>query len=241
MGLSSNIIWHQTNIDGLKAILAERKFKCSYSLEDIHWKSSHLELAFPMLSFCDIPLSDIDDYLGKYGKYTIGMKRSWGQKHGFTPVWYQNPQSSSLCAVASSHKKLNTKPFQLDAELIWHVLSCVKNYEGRLKKYGFDRYRFYDEREIRYVPSMGSIEVAGISPVLNAKEYGIYKENHNGQSLINNLEVPFDISDVVYMLISSPNQENRVRELLGVNADKVVILSYPQVKEDIIGSWHNRD
>lgn len=68
-GLSSNIIWHQTKINGTKAILGNRLFKCSYSLEDIHWKSSHLELAFPMLSFCDIPLSDISEYLGKYGNY----------------------------------------------------------------------------------------------------------------------------------------------------------------------------
>lgn len=241
MGLSSNIIWHQTNIDGLKAILSECQFKCSYSLEDINWKSSHLELAFPMLSFCDIPLSDIDDYLGKYGKYTIGMKRQWGQIQGFTPVWYQNPQSGSLCSVASNHHSLKSSPLDEKAQLIWHILSCIKNYEGRLKKYGFEHYRFYDEREIRYVPSLLKIYDEGIDPFLTPKEYIEYKNSNKGLSLINNLVVKFELSDIVYILISSKSQENNVRQLLGSKGTKVIILTYQQVKNDIIGLWHNRN
>ena len=33
MGLSSNILWHQTTLDGLKGILNEQGFFYSYSLE----------------------------------------------------------------------------------------------------------------------------------------------------------------------------------------------------------------
>lgn len=35
MGLSSNILWHQTTLDGLKGILNEQGFFYSYSLESI--------------------------------------------------------------------------------------------------------------------------------------------------------------------------------------------------------------
>lgn len=241
MGLSSNIIWHQTDFKGLEAIFASKQFKCSYSLEDIHWKSSHLELAFPMISFCDLPLSDINEYLGKYGKYTIGMKTLWGHRNGFTPVWYQTPQSSSLCTCATLHRKLLKMPYDEATKLVWHTLSCVKNYEGRLRKYGFKRYRFYDEREVRYVPSLESIESAGVQPVLPPIEYQKYKKENIGMSLINDLIIPFCLSDVVYILISSPSQKWRVRNILGENSDNVLILSYQQVIEDIIGIWHNRE
>lgn len=240
MGLSSNIIWHQTDFKGLKAILTERQFKCSYSLEDIHWKSSHLELAFPMISFCDIPLSDMDDYLGKYGKYTIGMKRSWGKKHGFTPVWYQNHQSNSLCELAAFHNDLEENQYNEQTKQIWNVLSCVKNYEGRLKKYEFERYRFYDEREIRFVPSLIEIESMGIKPILSSVDYENYKTQHKGLSLVNEIALPFELNDIDYILVSALNQKNNVRKLLGKASQNVIILSHQQVKEDIIGLWHNR-
>ena len=42
MGLSSNILWHQTTLDGLKGILNEQGFFYSYSLESVSY--THLTL-----------------------------------------------------------------------------------------------------------------------------------------------------------------------------------------------------
>lgn len=240
MGLSSNMVWHQTDFDGLKAILTEKCFKCSYSLENIHWKSSHIQIAFPMLSFCDIPLSDMDDYLGKYGKYTIGIKRKWAEQHGFVPVWYQTEHSPSLIELMKQRDNLLKREWSNHDILLWSILSCIKNYQGDLKKYGFKSYRFYDEREIRYVPNYDILRKLGISPYLNSHQYIDYKSK-NDNSLIPGITLPFSYKQIGYILISSQNQKKRVLELLKDNEvqNDVVIMSYNQIKEDIIGLCHN--
>ena len=83
MGLSSNILWHQTTLDGLKGILNEQGFFYSYSLESILSRESknNLNVAFPMVSLCDLPFSELNDYIKKYGGYLIGMKRTWGKSN----------------------------------------------------------------------------------------------------------------------------------------------------------------
>jgi len=73
MGLSSNILWHQTNIDGFKAILKSKSLSCSYSLETFLNKEH--KLAFPMISLSDIPVADIGEYMEQYGGYLFGFSR----------------------------------------------------------------------------------------------------------------------------------------------------------------------
>lgn len=242
MGLSSNIVWHQTDFEGLKAILTEKCFKCSYSLENIHWKSSSIQLAFPMLSFCDIPLSDMDNYLGKYGKYTIGIKREWAEQCGFAPVWYQTKKSSSLLEIMKHRENLYRENWSPADILIWNILSTTKNYQGNLKKYNFTSYRFYDERELRYVPKYEELNGLNIKPILNKKQYSDFKKKNNDRSTIKELSLQFDLNQVVYILISSINQRNKVRELIAnePNCENIILMSYKQIREDIIGICHNR-
>ena len=253
MGLSTNILWHQTHFDGLKAILREKCFKSSYSLETINWRYSEYKCAFPMISFCDIPFADMYDYLtnangsltGKYGKYTIGMKRAWGLQKGLTPVWYRDKLSSSLLyqkQILSTLESNNIKT-ELDCaiyKLSWYVLANTKNYEGKLKKYGFNSYRFYNEREFRYVPDYDLIQRYNYSPLMLEDEYRTYKKQHNGQSLINDIRINFSIEDIAYILISNKNQIGRVKKLLMGENHSIGIFSYDQIVQNIIGINHNR-
>lgn len=242
MGLSSNIIWHQTDFKGLKAILTEKWFKCSYSLEDIHWKSSNIQIAFPMLSFCDIPLSEMGDYIGKYGMYTIGIKREWAQKAGFTPVWYQTEHSPSLIELMRHRDRLFKEDWTDEDILIWSILSTIKNYQGDLKKYKFKSYRFYDEKEIRYVPTYNELHDLGIRPFLHSSQYVEFKQLNKGSSIVPELTLRFESNQIVYILISSLNQRDRIRGLVREysNYKNIIFLSYKQIKEDIIGVCHNR-
>lgn len=246
MGLSSNIIWHQTNFDGLKSILTHKKFMCSYSLEDIHWKSSNLKRAFPMNIFCNIPITDLYEYLknnkegkftGKYGKYTIGLKYNWGSKCGLAPVWYLNKGALCLHEIMQYHKNLEKHPWGSFEHLIWDVVSHVKNYDGSLSKYNFKSYRFYDEKEVRYVPQLSQLIDDKIAPILTHREYDNYKQ-HNKTALINELHLPFEFSDIAYILISSLSQRNKVLKLIDFNPN-IIILSYEQVIKDIIGISHS--
>lgn len=241
MGLSSNVIWHQTDFNGLRSILKLKKFLYSYSLESIKWKSSRVDIAFPMISFCDIPLSDISEYLDKYGNYTIGLKRTWGKSVGVCPVWYRDREALTLKTQMDSFRIIEKKdPFSLSKYEIalWQVVANTKNYEGELIKRNFSSYRFFDEREVRLVPTYDELILSKIRPFINENEYKNYKSNY-GNSLISNMGISFEYTDIAYIIYS--NQRSSVVDLFkGCDCNNIVFLSRKQVKEDIIGMSHNR-
>lgn len=88
MGLSSNILWHQTNEQGFYEILKSKKLRYSYCLERIVPEFKLKPIAFPMISVSDYPLSEIGNNQWAYGNYCIGFKQIWGVKAGFSPVTY---------------------------------------------------------------------------------------------------------------------------------------------------------
>jgi hypothetical protein len=75
--LSANTLFHFTNsFDNLEGILTN-EFYPRYCLENFDVILAELldlrELAIPMISFCDIPLSQIRKHVGYYGCYAIGL------------------------------------------------------------------------------------------------------------------------------------------------------------------------
>lgn len=96
MGLSSNILWHQTNEDGFYGILKSKKLRYSYCMERIIPEFKLKPIAFPMISVCDYPLSEIGNNKWAYGNYCIGFKQSWGVKAGFSLVTYCSYGSRGL-------------------------------------------------------------------------------------------------------------------------------------------------
>ena len=89
MGIvSANTLFHFTSkLDYLEGIL-ESDFIPRYNLEDINLAGRSIKIAFPMVCFCDIPLSSISEHLDKYGQYAIGMSINWANKNGLNPVLY---------------------------------------------------------------------------------------------------------------------------------------------------------
>lgn len=63
MGLSSNTLLHQTNHAGLSGIIRDKGFKVLYSLEEIKSPSPYpFKFAFPMISFSDIPFTELSSH-----------------------------------------------------------------------------------------------------------------------------------------------------------------------------------
>lgn len=244
MGLSSKVIWHQTNFTALKAILTEKRIKCAYSCETISINTRTIIKAFPMISFCDLPISEMIEYLGKsgkYGKYIIGVKREWAIKNGFCPVWYQSPHSNALRSLDGIINDIPADSWEDITEIIkltWQITSFIKNYQGYLEKYKLKNYRFYDEREIRFVPTYDELISKNYFPTLSIVGYEKYKESHNNLPLLDKiyLELPHDA--IEYILVSSSNQKRSIRKLLDIK--EIPILSYKQIKEDIMGLCHNQ-
>lgn len=253
MGYSSDILWHQTTKTGFKEILKSKMFKCAYSLESINWKSSNKTFAIPMISFCNIALSDLAEYLGKYGDYTIGMRKLWKYASKTSLVWYRDRNSLSLHPVMDYLHSLKSFPspdMQKETEtLLWTQISHTKNFEGPLKRRKIKCYRFFDEYEFRFVPDIDNLETEKISPILSKTEYEKYKKD-NKSSVIDssNLALGFCLNDIEYILVKDKGQLGYVNSLLKKyftdevieKQRKPIILTNDEVRRSIIGIGHHK-
>lgn len=101
----------------------------------------------PMACFCDIPLSLIKEHFDWYGRYGLGIKRSYARSHGVKPVWYVTSENQLV-------KNLVKSDALSDYELK-HLLPYLKQFMGNQfypKTQKERRKKFYDEREWRYLP-----------------------------------------------------------------------------------------
>lgn len=249
MGISSNTLWHQTKKDGLKGIISKRCLYYAYSQEDLLSIISNYraEFAFPMISVCDLPLSETGNYLKKYGDYTIGLSADWGRRNGFSTVWYCDKNSKTLSTILLMFARMigdygfDTSRSK-DYQRIIYLLSHVKQYDGPLPKKNFKNYRFYDEREQRLVPDFDSLNNLGEQQfIINYEEY---KASHKKSPLLpKSLNVPFELNDIKYIIVEREDEKEEFRELVqksyGRNEHSISYLTNREVKEDIIGLAHD--
>ena len=243
MGLSSNILWHQTKTDSLKQILRTRTFRFAYSKEII--PGTGVTMAFPMISFCNLPLAEFADYGNKYGGYSIGMSREWGIKNRFNPVLYCENTSNIVRRLASIISNLQSGAEFSDKVLdVLECLAYIKPIEDTLevgdRKY--TNYRFMDEREVRLVPDFTDFKRRLILPILTPEQYGQYKLEHNNKPILEE-SISFEWSDIKYIIVKNNTNITEYRKLLNrldSNNDNIHIFDQQQVREDFIGIGHNK-
>ena len=220
MGLSSNTIIHFTSTkEALKGILSNN-FNLKYCKETVKWSAkSTAQLHVPMVSFCDIPLSQIKDHISKYGHYGIGLSRKWALKNKLNPVLYVEPDSHLANSYQSilAHYAESPEIYNENAEVIDRIvdiLRYVKNYEGLLTRSGKAKakYRYSDEREWRFVPQYNSdCQMYYSEKAFNAD--GIKEEANQSLSKIS---LKFEPNDVKYIIIKSDNEISEFIEHLRI-------------------------
>ena len=243
MGLSSNILWHQTKTDSLKQILKTKSFRYAYSKESL--PGIDVTLAFPMISFCNLPFAEFADYGNKYGGYSIGMSREWGVKNHFNPVLYCESTSNIIRLLTKIIKNLQSDANYNDKVL--DVLECfayIKPIEDTLEAGGrkYENYRFMDEREVRLVPDFNVLKKSSFLPILNIEQYDKYKVEHNNKSLLDD-SVSFEWDDIKYIIVKNQANIKEYKQLLknlGCSNDNIYIFYQQQVREDFIGIGHNK-
>jgi hypothetical protein len=100
--LSSATLFHFTqSLDTLKQILTDG-FKPYYSSEDLTMFGVRECPGIPMVSFCDIPLSQTTQHVTHYGRYALGLTKEWGMERNVVPVHYIYHES--ICANILSEK-----------------------------------------------------------------------------------------------------------------------------------------
>lgn len=216
MPLSSNSIIHFTKTsDALKGILQEN-FKIKYCLESIELITK-FEYASPMISFCDIPLSQIKEHIGKYGSYGIGLTKEWAQKQKLNPVIYMQSNSNLAISISSLYSEFSKDTTKWDElpkakKEMLNILRYVKNYEADLSRGGevIKNYRFSDEREWRYSPDYEDCNVMAINPI----NYKTADEKNKLNNSINSLRLNFEPNDIKYIIIERESEISEFLEIL---------------------------
>lgn len=208
MGLSSNTLLHFTrDREALYGIL-QHGFKVKHCCESFRLHGRDVELHVPMVSFCDIPFSQIKDHTGKYGAYGIGLSKDWALSNRLNPVVYLQAKShlaesyEGLVKILHEHEKAGDVD-RIPRRMAKDIARYIKNYEGKLKigETLIDKYRFSDEREWRYVPPFSEdYEMMYTSRTFASKG----KEAANLS--VSHLRLNFKLDDIKYIIIKDDDE-----------------------------------
>lgn len=229
MTISSNTLFHfkrryEYFIDYLKNGLWPR-----YCIEP-NWNGK--TFAIPMVCFCDIPLSQIQQHVERYGKYAIGVTKDFAKRNNITPVLYLDSVSELKKKYLDRELSAFTTPSTYNISFTEMMFYYIKRVEGKEES---KQVKFYNEREWRYVPPITTtvhLEIVnGACPPCN--DLSIHTKG---------CRILLTPNDIEYLIVRSQNKiprlcrdidkiyhkyKNEDRELL-----KTKILSIQQIKKD---------
>jgi len=199
----SNSLFHFTkSLNKLSEIL-KYGFWPRYCLEDIQWAGLSEEYAaFPMVCFCDIPISRISEHVDFYGSFGIGLSKEWGIKNNLNPIMYvtgRNPVHAALESLTAMVRALSDESSkQKGLRSLRYILAHTKPMSGRMiVSDALVTKDFYQESEWRFVPSDYSI-----------KDHLLYKEYNDNERIkfLNDAtkdfcQLKFSPSDVRYIFV----------------------------------------
>ena len=233
MTLNSESLFHFTSSrENIESILKDGFFWPIYCAEvDKEYKDHLHACAFPMVCFCDIPLSQIEEHTNDYGNYAIAMSKEWAKKRGVSPVTYYAGSESLAIKLLRRNENIVSKK----DKAFW--LSLLKKYRGKtwsLKENGFKNKVLYNEREWRYIPQnipykelilkvdYSSFEKKDASE--NARKYGL----------------KFTLEDIRYIILDKEEERiafiNNLKKVITDEYNLTIIcskiLTIEQIKDD---------
>ena len=154
MNARTKTLFHFTKkLDVLMLILQEG-FWPQYSLEDISWIDGGVpRLAWPMVSFCDIPLTRLREHTEFYGDFGVGLCREqWGPT-GLNPLLYVSPDSMLKPSLRELLLDVRKNPNERAITNAQVVLAHCKPLHGEMSVNGEKKEKnFYSECEWRLFP-----------------------------------------------------------------------------------------
>jgi hypothetical protein len=203
---ATNIFHFTKDLDTLQKILLTNGFNPKYSIEDTSWLNVYgwQQMAFPMVCFCDIPISRISAHVKLYGRYGLGLSKEWAIRKGLNPVFYISSSaavSESIFQAVKEGAKVDRNLDRKDRKFIRplnFLLAHSKPLSGKIRSSkGFVNKDFYQENEWRYVPKIDNI------PVLISKER--YRDQEKISELNGHLKsmavLKFEPTDIRYLFV----------------------------------------
>ena len=154
----SHTLFHFTkSSETLKCIMKDG-FWPRYCPEDVSWLGyQEIDLiAYPMVCFCDIPLSRAEEHVQFYGEYGVGLNKDWAERNNLTPILYVSNNHilhktfrniNELCLDLEESKREQAR------HEVRYLLAHTKPTKGEMVVDGKRKEKeFYQESEWRYVP-----------------------------------------------------------------------------------------
>lgn len=263
---SANTLFNfMTKLDYLVKDIENMKLYPRYVVENVEYLNLKIgnrsieKVAFPMLCFCDINLHNLslhvenDESNGTkgYGKYGIGLDKTWCERKGFQPIMYANRESEFLIEFSKLFNKnldLLYSDLPLEEEFsnfILDQLRLTKPLKGIMNRNGewFTK-NFHDEKEWRYLPDMSEVEMAGfLNDATKPREIENVTLNEMSDTLTNENSVHLDLDLECINYIFVDNSKDRdtmidvIKKSFGDDIDKSMnlaskIVIYEQIARD---------
>jgi len=228
--LYPDILFHFSDKDGLFGVL-ESTFNVSYAREKIIGKNNEREIGVPMVSFCDLKLSELGLHMEKYGRYGIGLTKEWANRNGLNPVLYISRYSPFTDGLLSGLDSIHQHKSKLDMSgegasisavymNIYNTYRFIKNYEGPLLREGeekIENYRYADEREWRYVPPL---EMPNLIPFVAITHIKTKSLKNSLNETIRHIKLSFKPEDIRYLIVEKDSDIlELVEHIRGVNGN----------------------
>ena len=226
--ISSNTLFHFTRSkDNLLGILRNNFYPqlCYENFYGTIFNSPQgavgFEKAVPMVCFCDLPLSQIENHTKTYGEYALGLTKEWAVKSKVNPVVYTYPGSdfseilknlfANFPPVPKTQKE---NPLQLDtndySNQLTSAIQYVKPYEGKLWKngqYTDTTVRYYDEREWRFIPRLyDKLPNPIMLRIGGEEERKAFDKINKDMRSLDGLKLKFEPKDIKYIIVKSESE-----------------------------------
>ncbi len=218
--ITSNTLFHfTTKLDTVCKILESKKFIPFYSKEDLRpfiEKESRFQYAgIPMVCFCDIPLSLIRSHLSFYGKYGIGIKKSWATKYSISPVLYAMKSSSTAKKIRALRKVINKLKEDglstIDEKHILSLIAYAKPFTGKIFRDGSWRTKklLNEEREWRYVPNYIDLDILDKEDIEDENYVNDWDDY-----VVSKYSIKFTPDDINYIIVHDEVDSIKIQELI---------------------------
>lgn len=225
MRSKSHTLFHFTkSTDALRSILLG-SFWPRYCLEDVEWASyASIEfVAFPMVCFCDIPLSRIEEHVEFYGKFGIGLTKDWALRNSLNPVLYVRGNSTLSKALIELQKPSVVLRDDARRDFVFslrHLHGYLKPVEGRIVVGGASVPKeFYLESEWRHIPQNSKIRDFLRRAEL-ADSTALNRENNKVRDLC---ALRFQPSDVKYIFVPTDAEIPDMIKHIETNLGKLLV------------------
>lgn len=225
----NHIVHYLDNFDILLKILKDG-FAPSYCLERIN----DFDYYIPMISFCNIPLKDVDLYM-RYGKYGIGMSLDWALKNSISPVVYIHETTpfkelhsriNKIHLYKMTKKIFNNKVLEAIEKTVDEfdysdydktlqeindvTVPAIQFFKNWKTNYKGKEIVTYQEREWRYIPKLKN------DRLLSSEDFQIMKKDKFAKKPhLPEYTLPLNsINEIRYVLIKNEEQRKKVLKVL---------------------------